>query len=221
MNFIGLVEKTWLKCGLTGPGPSTVAGQTDINARIVMYVQHANRHIQQRANDWDFLWRRSNPVNLIIGTADYLPGDLGVTNFKRFSRVQKQVGGRWLPIEVEALHRSDEDGLSAYDNISSGQPSKIIERPDGKWQFNRIPDQAYPVRVEYYRTPVELEANEDQPPFPEEFHWAIIWKAVESYSYYDEDVSLNTEAEREFAGVLHRMATIHRPEMTFAQSEFL
>lgn len=214
MNFLQLVQKVWTKCGLTGAGPSTVTGQSGMSSRVVQYVAEAYRDIQQRHDTWNWMWTRVESATLTIGDNTYLPGDLGVTNptARGVQRVLLQVDGKWQPIFYDRKRRDP----TVYDNVTtSAKPGRVTILPNGQWKFDALPDAAYPVAVEYFRTSHELVDSTDVPLLPEEFHWAIYWKAIEYYGHYDEDGSLLTEAQKNFASTMSRLERVALPPLTF------
>ena len=212
MNFLQIVQKVWTKCGLTGAGPSTVTGQSGMSSRIVQYVAEAYRDIQQRHNEWSWMWTRVESATLTIGDNTYVAGDLGRTPARTVQRVLLQVGGLWQPIFYDRKRRDP----TVYDNVTAvGKPNRVAILPNGQWVFDTLPDLAYPIAVEYFRVSHELVDSTDLPLLPEEFHWAIYWKAVEYYGHYDEDGSLLTEAQKNFASPMARLERVALPALTF------
>ena len=217
MDYLTLVQRTWQKCGLSGAGPITILAQTNINARIVQYVSDAYLFVQQQHQDWAFHWAQADSA-LILGQSVYgSAADFGITDFREIDRVLLQVDSKWQPLCFEL-----NPAQAAFDNPGTDlRPTKLTMRPDRNWVLNTTPDETYPIRFEYYRTAHMLTADADVPLVPTDFQWVIIWKALEYYANYDEDVSLREEAIMGYKSTLHRMEREYLPELTFAPSPFL
>lgn len=218
MDYLTLVKKTWLKCGLTGAGPASVVSQVSMPGRIVGFVDEAYAHIQGQHTNWKFLWKKKSGSALTIGDSYYLPSDLGAADCAVLSRVLIQVSGKWTPLEIVR----DEARAPEFDNVVSnnGRPTKLYIKPNGAWQFDVPPDLAYPLIIEYYRTADTLTVNASVPIFPADYHSAIIARAVMYYAQYDEDQTLERASAATFSQMLYRLECNQLPLLTFAASEF-
>lgn len=216
MNFLTLVQQAWLKCGLTGTGPSTVVGQTGMSGRIVQYVADAYRFIQQAQQDWSFHWTRVESASFVVGDHLYLAADLGASNLRTLQRLQVKYDGKWTTLS-RALFPRDQ---ILFDNVEmSGRPSSFLIRPNGQIVFDALPDSTYNVAVEYYRTAHELTGNTDTPLIPDEYQWAILFKAMEFYADFDEDSALLVEARTQYASTIHRLERHALPQLSFSESD--
>lgn len=218
MNFLTLAQRTWQKCGLTGAGPVNVAGQNNIQARIVQYVADAYHYVQAQHPSWKFHWKRKASAPMSAGVSTYLPGDFGIADLRALERVAIQVDGQWSPITVV----NDNAQIAAFDNtpVDVQRPTKVLCLPDGSLQFNTSPDQAYPLRFDYWRTFDVLSANASVPIIPEDYQWVIIWKALEYYANYDEDSALGAEAAREYKKLIFQLEVNQLPSLQFGASSF-
>jgi hypothetical protein len=203
MDYLTLVKKTWQKCGLTGAGPTSVVSQVSMPGRIVAFVDEAYAFIQGQHTNWKFLWTKKTGSALTIGDSHYLPGDVGVTDLARLSKVFIQVADKWTHVEIVR----DEARASEFTNIDTDNacPKKLFILPNGAWQFKTPPDLAYPLIIEYYRTADTLTVNASVPLFPVDYHRAIVARAVMAYAQYDEDQTLERAATVDFSQILHRL----------------
>ena len=72
MNFLEIAKRVRQECGISGDGPTNVAGQIGIYAKIVNWVQVAHEEIQRRSDAWNFDWaEHSQP--LTAGVESYHP----------------------------------------------------------------------------------------------------------------------------------------------------
>ena len=108
-----------------------------------------------------------------------------------------------------------------------GKPSILHEFPRGRaqttaiWELNRQPDKDYPFKFSYYCDYDEMVEDTDEPVIPEPHRMTIVYKALELYSFYDEDSAINKMAERQYARALHRLEREAVQEMSFKTSPFL
>ena len=218
MDYLTIVRKTWLKCGLTGAGPASVTSQLSMPGRIVGFVDEAYAYIQGQHTNWKFRWKKKTGSALTIGDSYYLTSDLGAEDCAVLSKILIQLSGKWTPLEIV----KDELRASEFDNVptDNGCPTKLFILPNGAWQFNVPPDLAYPLIVEYYRTADTLTVNASVPLFPADYHSAIVALAVMYYAQYDEDQTLERASATTFSQILHRLECNQLPLLTFSASEF-
>jgi hypothetical protein len=209
MNYLELVEKTWIKCGLAGLPPSSVRGQSDMAARIVAYVADAYRFVQLRHPTWKFHWRSAEGV-LSPGMALYKSADFGILDFRLAKRVLLQSFNQWHPITIE-----DDASTYEFDNLGEGEPDKLAYTPSGLWLFNRLPLIEIPIRVEYYRSNHEFLEATDKCIIPDDFQYVVVWKAMEYYAHYDSDTALLQEAQREYMQMMGRLEVSQLEGMKF------
>lgn len=218
MTFLELVKLTWRTCGLSGSGPASVTDQTDMHARIVQYVQDAYQFIQQQHDCWKFHWVVVTGQTLTAGQPTHQWGDFGIANLRTVDRfLLEDADGRLTPLTEER----DPARFKDFDNLLAGRPTRFLLRDDGAIVFDAIPDAAYPARIEYFRQAHALTLNTDSPLIPEEYQRTIVYKALEYYSWYDEDAAMNMQAAREFGSSLHRLQRNQLPELRFGRAVLL
>ena len=67
-------------------------------------------------------------------------------------------------------------------SFATGRPNALCLAPGNLVSFNRIPEDANVVTLDYWMTPEELTAAGDIPSCPEQFHDVIVWKALQSFA---------------------------------------
>ena len=88
MNYLQLVNRARVECGVSGGDLATTAGATGENARFTNWANTAYIDIQTAREDWDFL-RGTFDFQTVAQQQNYSPTDAGVAsdfgNWKRDS----------------------------------------------------------------------------------------------------------------------------------------
>lgn len=181
MNFLDLCKSLRMECSVAGVGPDHVTNQTGTYAKLVNWIQVANTEIQGRYFNWKFLFshfvhteeslrrefaedvnaRRINP-----------PDDLNVWVLDSFT-----LNGERIP----AMEYHDR---AVADDRFSKQPFVVVN-PDNSLMVRNF-DNGFPaIEADYYRKPQELMADDDEPLFPSQYHYLIVYRAMMMYGGYD------------------------------------
>jgi hypothetical protein len=219
-DYITLVKRTWLNCGLSGSPPPSVEDAHSMHGRVVSWVREANAYVQQLYWNWSFLWKM-HPTQLKVGQATYTAKELGIEDFHRLARLSlttdaTPVTNNWVGIRKGIC---DFDPLTDI-NPDLGLPQAVVITKDGRWVFDRAPDVPYWLMFEYYRVPQELEQNFDEPLIPKEWQHIIIHRAKMLYAMYDESASDLASAQQEYKSTLTRMEAALLPPIRFPESPF-
>ena len=190
-----------------------------MHGRVCEWVRDANFHVQQLYWNWSFLWKQ-HPVQLAVGQATYAPNELGLEDFNKLARLSithdpTPVTNNWASLQKGF----DFDPLTDI-NPDRGQPTSVVVTKDGRWVFNRVPDQAYWLMFEYYRIPQTLERNFDECLIPKEWEHIVIHRAKMLYAMYDESASDLASAQQEYKSTLVRMEAALLPPIKFQSSPF-
>lgn len=187
-TFLELVNDVARESGTVSESQelTTVTGATGRLRKIVGWTRQAWEIIQRSRNDWTFT-RTQFASELVTGQTEYDPvTDLGITNF-----------GRWLPprdslgaptIYDSAIGRADETPLDATtfrdfaQRFLIGLPDNIrpaVYAVGGRMLYvGGPPDKAYKIRGFYRRGVQTLTADADEPFVDEQYHQAIVWRAL-------------------------------------------
>ena len=201
MTFLELVQKAAEESG-TIPSigePSAVTGQSGRLLRFVNWTKGAWDEIQISQRNWR--WLRTEFSNTLTASQqEYTAANLGIS--ERFSRwiTRGPFGQNTLSLYLAADGQSTEGFLQyiEYDDFrriymvgsaatQEGKPNFWTITPANKISFSPIPDQAYTVRGEYMKAKQTLSANGDKPEMPEDYHMAIVWRALWRMSIFDEN----------------------------------
>lgn len=213
MNYLALCDKLLKETGLSDQGVSSVVGQSGLNKKAVDWVNRAWTEIQN-LNDWDFLWNTSY-FSTVIGQQNYDPVDnlaLSPTLYK------------WINSSVR-ITQSSGTGYLTYvpwatwvrTTFSSGKPTSFTIRPDNLISFNTLPDEIYTIYFDYYRTPQRLSTNTDELLLAEQFHDAVLYKAILYVAAEQDAPELYQDAQSQLNIRLSAMGTSVLPTITLAE----
>ncbi|MFW6021644.1 MAG: hypothetical protein ACOCPR_06130 [Guyparkeria sp.] len=170
MTFLELCQELVRIGGISGNGPVTTSGQTGEYRRVVMFIRQAHEEICNQHFDWDFLWDQ------VVDTAEEevvsAPDGLGIWDAER------------LFLDGEQLNAVD---YADYvpETRDPARPHEAVIRPDGALQLVPEPDQAYPIRFDYFKACPALTDDDDVPVIPARFQRAIIGRALMLLGNYE------------------------------------
>ncbi len=206
MNFLQICQRVRSETGVSGDGPSNVAGQVGMYKKIVEWVLAAHEEIQLRSTKWRFDWA-SHSVSLVGGTEKYLPSDVWSLDERTWDYdslyVYPTVSG---PQARTFLSQLD---YNSYRQIRmpsvTGTPVHVALSPDKGLNFYPIPMAGLTFVGDYYRKPQVLSANTDIPRIPVDYHMAIVWRAVMHWCSSEENPSLFQTAAQNYRSIMLKM----------------
>ena len=225
MTFLEMCQKVAEESGTvaTLPNPATVTGQTGRLGRIVGWVNSAYGLIQSLHPDW--LWMRGTfEGSLLTGVREYDGAAVGVTSFARFARMGR--GTSVASVYDPAIGRSDEGVLlfRPYDEFYetfligeratlSEKPSHITRTPEGKFSVWPLPDKTYTVRGMYHKGRQVLTVDADVPDLPDEYHMAIVYRALVLLATFDEGAPQLPIWNGEFTALMAGLSAHYLPQL--------
>lgn len=198
MNFLELARDLRRESGAGGDdnAPSGVTGQLGEPQRLVQWVVKAWNEIQQHRADW--LWMRSDfTFNTVAGTAAYLSSAMTdsvagapITRFSDWRRdtLRSYLAATGVADEQYLVEWAYEDFRDIYEFgvHAHGRPTIFAVRDrDMAIVLGDTPNAAYTVRGQYQKSPQTLAAATDIPEMPNQFHSAIVYKAMQFYAAYE------------------------------------
>lgn len=208
MNFLELCIRVHQQSGLSGSGPTSVNGQTGVLAKLVSWVVDADTDIQSLKNEWQFLWRRANAA-LVTDQQVYDAATLNLVNLNQLDSV-------YIDDEL-ALIVDWQEWLSEFDQRlpDPGLPKVISVSPSGELHFYPVPDQDYPIKLNYYTEPTVLLNDTDVSSIPAKYHECIIQRAKMYYAEFEEDAQLYQMASARYETKLTELCSNQLPKMGF------
>lgn len=204
-TFLQLVNDVERESGIINKPQrlTTVVGANGRQEKIVHWTATAWEQIQRERRDWTFL-RKQFSHALTIGQASYTPADLGLTDFGGW--VSEADNFRPFTIYDPALGRADETRLKPVNHRAwldafdigvhdATRPNAVAIGFDRMLNFGPKPDKAYVVRGWYRRKIQTLSADSDVPYIDEQFHDAIVYRALMLLGEHDEAVMAISTAQ--------------------------
>jgi hypothetical protein len=214
MNFLALVNRTLVECGVSGASTplTTLTGVTGELLRIKQWVNSAWIDIQTAHEDWQWM-RYPVQFNTVTQQQTYTPTQAGVGstfgNWKRDSFRCSSVGQNYADEQLlNFMEYTTFRNLYQYRNMrfTYARPVVVSIQPSDKsLAFGSIPDQPYVIVGEYYVAPTEMSANTDEPVLPSRFHMAIVYRAMMSYGSFEAAPEVYSRGELEFKRLMNRL----------------
>lgn len=211
MNFLQLVNRTRVECGVSGPALVTAQNLTGEAARIASWVNAAWMDIQTVKDDWQFMLEDFN-FNLITQQSVYTAAEAGVgatfANWKRDSFRCSSFGANFADEQLmNYMEYPTYRNLYKYGNMRTtyARPVVVSITPDKSLAFGAVPDRAYVIDAQYYIKPVEMSADTDEPTIPQRFHMMVVYRAMMHYAGFEAASEVYQRGEFEFNRLMKRL----------------
>jgi len=200
MTFLELCQALRREVGASGTGPANVEGQSGEYARLVEWIRNEWVRLQERHQRWRFLWREGL-VEVDPEFRDYdLPQDVSDIDFDAM-----YLGDTKLEVVDWRQFRED------FRKATGAGVRRVSFSPDGKLRLEDYPASTQSVTFEYWRTPQILEANNDTPVCPSQYHYAIVYSAMFQYGLYENAPEVVEQARYSFDKVYQEMVNRELP----------
>ena len=210
MNYLQLVNRARVECGVSGGDLATTVGATGENARFTNWINTAYVDIQTANDDWDFL-RGTFNFQTVAQQQNYSPTEAGIGsdfgNWKRDSFrcslnanfADEQLMNYMVYAQFRNLYR--------YGTMRTtfSRPVVVAFEPDKGLTFGPIPDQIYFINGEYFKKPIEFSSDTDVPRIPERYHMLIVYKLMMYYGGFESAPEVFSRGEYEFRRLMDRL----------------
>lgn len=224
MNFLELAQRFRREGGISGNGPSSVLSQAGEMQSVVEWTNEGWADIQGSHATWKWMYRRAY-FNTVIGQDQY-----PVTSVIDEATEAALTGlGHWWKDTASmyelALGRSDEKplGWKSYEvwrashDIGAPPPNNrpqiMVVENSGAIRLTPAPDKVYRVRIDYQQAPYKMAANADIPAMPEQFHMAIVWRALMLYGEHEAAIEMLAKGQKNFNRLMSRLETNQLPDL--------
>jgi hypothetical protein len=212
-TFLELVQDLQREVGASGSQIASVVAQVGENQRMVRWVQDADFYIQNRWLNWKFLWNQVQIPTVPGNVGLAAPTDLNFWDYKTFKINDGTPGdedGQIIAIEHDMLKTLVRDNTQA-------KPGTVIIMPDNTLEFEPVPDAVYQIKADYFRKPTKLAANNDVSRIPEQYHQAILGRAMALYANYEAAPEIKAQGEEIFEEAYGRLENHELPNQRFSR----
>lgn len=220
MNFLQLVQRLRLECGVSGSDPAKVTDQPAEIRRLVNWINTAWMDIQSVHEDWFFL-RAPVSFNTAAGTASYGAVQAGIPLLGKYKRDSFRIYSAALGASNEAIlthfHFDNFRNLYQFGTNRTLQQRPMCYTIDAQNNFilGPIPDDIYNINGEYFKIPTEMVLETDVPALPAQFHMAIVFRAMMHYGEFEAAPEVYQHGELEFKKIMLRLNISQLPKMQF------
>jgi hypothetical protein len=199
VNYLQLVNLARSEAGVAGGDLATLQSALSAEStRFKNWVANEWIRIQSEHPDWEFL-RFSGEFNTTANQANYTPQQAKATSDGTISGTP--ILGNWkrdsFRVSTAGQNYNDEmllgfmpwwqyRNLYQYGNMRSARSRPVVFSidPQKNLYFGIVPDGAYTIVYEFYRTPITLSADADTPAMPARFHELIAFRALRAYGIF-------------------------------------
>lgn len=233
MNFLQLVNRGIVECGVSGGPLTTTAGQSGSIQRVINWIGDSFTEIQTEHDDWNWM-RSSNLLGLgasfvtVAGQASYPLGTTAGT----------------VGIAVDSFGKWDRDTFRCYTTLAGTNDEQFLDDvPYDVWRDAYMlgamrgvqtrpvamavgPDQSvnvgppsnglYTITADYFTAPTVMTADIDVPTgLPLRFHMLIVYKTKIKYASYESAPEVFSSGTSEYNLMFAQLENARLPEMAF------
>jgi len=187
--------------------------------RVVDWVSSAYEDIQNIHLTWRFL---RNPFTFpsIYNTQEYSPAAVSLNDF-----------ASWIKNDIRLYSAvDDEDFLEYYPwdifkeaymfgshRTLMGRPTIVSVKPNNSLMLWSIPNAAYTVVGEYYKSAQVMTTDVSVPVIPTRFQMIIVWKALMHYGAYAGADEKYAHGSNEYKSLLFKLEIAELEDMIFGE----
>jgi hypothetical protein len=201
----------------------TALNQNAEYQRLIDWTNAAWMDIQSTREDWQWM-RTEFSFPTVLNKATYTPSEIGIgSNFGNWYRYNFRsyptlVGNQ---AEIPVGYVDYEDWRNTYQfgatRYSPSQPIDASIAPNKALALGPVPLAGYTVTGDYFRSPSEMLADNDEPSIPSSFHLIIVYRAMMFYGGSEAATEVYQRGELEFNRVMTRLQLNQMPQIYLAR----
>lgn len=205
-NFLGLVNDVNRRLNEVELTSNNFATSVGFYASVKDGVNATIREINHQQFEWPFN-HVTQEEELNQGEVRYfIPRDVKTLDMDSFRLIRDEdLGNETVKLKVISYEEYLDKHLDNEYNTSEdlqGIPRYVFRTPSLEYGVVPVPNKAYRIAYEYYRSPVSLNLYSDVPSIPEEFRYVIVDGAMEyAHNFRGDTQSAQLSAQKFQAGL--------------------
>lgn len=199
-TYLSMAQAVASDAGYAG-NIQSVAAVTGDAARIVRFVSEACEYVEALWGDWRFLWGGLYEGITLANVKTIAPP----VGLYRWDQARMFIGDfHCSPIPYHEFH--------PYRGIDrAGYVETVVIMPDNSLNMYPHPDKDMNFTLSWYKSPMVLVNDEDEPNMPDKFRKIIESYALWLYAMYDDSQELAAKAQGEYEKWLRLLEADQRP----------
>lgn len=221
MTYLELVNSLVELADISNTPLTTLQSQTGVNLRVRNWVKQAWVDVQNLHAEWAFL--RQDLSFVSASSQSYTTTAMGATTLRKVDQDS-------LRIYLTATGVADEQPLSyldwktfrntyLYGVRQTGRPVAYSIDPNTKtlW-LSSNPGTGYTIVGYYWRQPIVLSADADEPACPTEYHMIVVYRALLKYAGFEAAGEVKQEAKENYGALLSGLMVDQLPQLDWPGS---
>lgn len=221
MNRLQLVQRLASECGSTKP--TTTISQTGNAGRLVDWIDTAWNDIQTKHQDWGWMRTSTSWVtgdgqhNYTTAQCNIAAGTFGMWAIDTLRCYPTAAGNQtetflsWLRYDAWR-----DTYLFGGSRATRTRPAEFAVGPDKSINVGPVPSAGYTITGDYFTAPSAMADDTAIPSLPDQFHMAIVYRAMMSYGGYESASEVYQRGEVEFSKLMRRMEIDRLPMVAMA-----
>lgn len=227
MTFIQICRRLAQLSSIPGGGPTTTVGQSGELSRVCNWAADALKDVEIRHPRWNFLRKDLQlALSLGAGVPAYTRTQMAATDMRDIDKESMRLYTTSLGVvDEQFIVYWDFDTFRdtyLYGSQTNGRPTVwTIDPQSDSVNFGPIPDSSnYTVRGKYWRRAQILDLENVAtdaivPAFDDEFHMAIVYRALIKYAGYEAAGDAKQTALEEYPLLMRAMERRYLPSLRF------
>ena len=219
MNRLQLTQRLLSESGLAGSISTTLA-QTGEAKQLVDWIDFAYLDIITSSRYWIFN-RTEFTLPLTSGTSSYAASVAGITDLSEWITedwrcyLTSTADEQWVEFVPYADFRLV--WMMGPSRTQAGRPMYFTVKPNKEIAVHPIPNDAYSITGEYQKGYTAMTADASTPVFPEQYHMAIVWRALMLFAGFHSEPDKFALGQNEFQRIMKAMRAQELPMIGWGQ----
>lgn len=213
-TLLQLCNRLILEAGISAQPMTTTVNQTGELGRVVNWIQQAWLDIQSAHQTWRWM-RKTATITTVAGQAggyDATDADVSVWTLdtaRNYVTAQGPITEVFMSfVEYDDFRNSYLYGALRY---AQSRPMVFTINPDNTLSFGPVPNGDHTVTNDYYKKPIEMDGDTDEPDMPATYHIGIVWRALMFYGGFEAAGEAYSRGQNEYTVILDKLEATQLP----------